>query len=184
MNWKINIKEIKFLILILVLFLLSCGKNKRLSNAEKIRILNEVFSDSVNSDLFFKKCTFLDIQITNPSAMLYEDLDNDTLIQFDSYPDYVARLLKEQDLNYINRQIIENEELKISGLEQYGYNFQKSQEKRNDADCYIAISKPLFNKKENKFYIIVREDGTLFELLFKKDKDKWFFDKQISYFIE
>lgn len=184
MNWKINIKEISFLALIFSLTFCGCNQKRNLSTDDKLKIISEVLSDTTNKELFFKKCTFLDIQISNPSVMIYEDLVNDTLIRFESYPLYVSKVLKEGNLEFLNEQIKGNKEFKIKNLKNYGFNFQAFGDEREESKCYVAISKPLFNKNEDAFYLIIKENGSQYEYVFIKENDKWKMNKKFGLAIE
>jgi hypothetical protein len=176
-NYKTIIKAIS-LIIILNFSLSSCEKKEKLSNEDKIKILAEVFSDKTNLTLFFKKCIFINIQITRPHSMFYNGID------YDSYNDYVSDVLKIEDANFVEQQINENRNLKINFLRNFDFKFQNLEEKKTNDNCYTMISKPLFNKSEDCFYIIIQENGSQNQYLFKKNSDKWVLEKKFGLAIE
>ena len=173
----INIKYISLLIFISYI-LVSCDTDKKHSNEDKIKILAEIFSDKTKPHLFFKKCIFINIQITKPHSMYYNGKD------YKSYDEYVSDILNVKDINFINQQIIENKNLKINSLTKLKFKFQNFEEKRTNGNCYVMISKPLFNKNEDCFYIIIQENGTQNQYLFKKNRNKWLLDKKFGLAIE
>jgi hypothetical protein len=173
----INIKNISLIIFISYI-LISCDTDKKLSNEDKIKILAEIFSDKTKPHLFFKKCNFINIQITKPHSMYYNGKD------YESYNEYVTEILNIKDTDFINKQIIENKNLKIKSLKKLKFKFQNFEEKRTNDNCYVMISKPLFNKNEDCFYIIIQENGTQNQYLFKKNRNKWVLDKKFGLAIE
>lgn len=177
MNYKTIIKVIS-LIIILNFSLSSCERKEKLSYEDKIKILAEIFSDKTNSSLFFKKCIFINIQITRPHSMYYNGID------YYSYNEYIAEVLKEKDTNFINQQIVDNKNLKINLLRKFDFKFQNFEEKKTNDNCYTMISKPLFNKNEDCFYIIIQENGNQNQYLFKKNEDKWLIEKKFGFAVE
>ncbi|CAM3908176.1 hypothetical protein ACFFVF_12630 [Flavobacterium jumunjinense] len=152
-----------------------------LSYDDKVNIIATVFSDSLsNPNLFYKQCVFLKEQITNPVGFDYVDPDSGYLTTFESYTEYVSEIFKEKDTTFISNQIVKNLKFKIIKLEKYGFKFQEHEAPQLDNLCYVSISKPLFNREENKFYIIVKSNYTTNEFLFKKDNETWKLDKKIG----
>lgn len=176
-NYKTIIKGIS-IIFFLSLTLSSCKVDKSLTNEEKISILSKIFSDSTKSDLFFKKCVFINMHITKPHNMFYDE------VFFESYTEYVAKVLNESDTQYFEQQIIKNQDLKIRELKQYGFKFQKLDDKKENTNCYVMISKPLFNKKEDSFYIIIQDNGNQYQYLFRKNGDRWVMTDKFGLAIE
>ena len=177
MKYKTNIKNIS-LILFLSNILLSCDDDKKLSNKDKIKILTEIFSDKTKPHLFFKKCVFINIQITKPHSMFHNGKD------YESYNEYVSEILNVKDTIFINEQIIHNKNLKINSLRNFKFKFQNFEDKKTNENCYVMISKPLFNKNEDRFYTIIQENGTQNQYLFKKNGNKWVVDKKFGLAIE
>jgi hypothetical protein len=177
MKYKTNIKIIS-LTLFLSYILLSCDDKKKLSNEDKIKILTEIFSDKTKPSLFFKKCIFINIQITKPHSMFYNGKD------YESYNEYVSEILNVKDIIFINEQIIHNKNLKINSLRNFKFKFQNFEDKKTKENCYVMISKPLFNKNEDRFYTIIQENGTQNQYLFKKNGNKWIVDKKFGLAIE
>ena len=173
---KTNIKNIS-LIFFLSYILLSCDVDKKLSNEDKIKILTEIFSKK-NPQLLFKRCIFLNIQITKPHSMFYNGKD------YRSYNEYVSEILNVKDTIFINEQIIHNKNLKINSLKNFNFKFQNFEDKKINENCYVMISKPLFNKNENRFYIIIQENGNQNQYLFEKNGNKWVVDKKFGLAIE
>lgn len=103
---------------------------------------------------------------------------------YDSYNEYTSVILNVKDTNFINQQIIENKNLKINSLKKKKFKFQNFEEKRTNDNCYVMISKPLFNKNEDYFYIIIQENGTQNQYLFKKNRNKWVVDEKFGLAIE
>ena len=175
-NYKKNMKGINVYIKFFVFSLLfySCSNNsKSLSYGEKVEIIAKVFSDSVsNPKTYFKNCIFLDIQITNPVGMDYTEPGLDSIVTYDSYTEYVSRIFNENDTLFVSNQIVKNREFKINKLREYGFKFQEYDAPKYDSLCYISISKPLFNKNEDKFYLIIKSYYTTNELIFKKHEKK------------
>ncbi len=173
----INIKYIGLMIFISYI-LISCDTDKKLSNDDKIKILTEIFSDKTKPRLFFKKCIFLNIQLTRPHSMLYNRKD------YKAYNEYISEILKVKDTIFISEQITNNKNLKINSLRNFNFKFQNFEDKKTNENCYVMISKPLFNKNEDYFYIIIQENGTQNQYLFKKDRNNWVVDKKFGLAIE
>jgi hypothetical protein len=173
----INIKNIS-LIIFIGYTLISCDTDKKLSNEDKIKILTEIFSDETKPRLFFKKCIFLNIQLTKPHSMFNNEKD------YKSYDEYVSEILNVKDTIFINEQITNNKKLKINSLRNFNFKFQNFEDKKTNENCYVMISKPLFNKNEDYFFIIIQENGTQNQYLFKKNRNKWVLDKKFGLAIE
>ena len=177
LKYNITIKHI-CLILFINFSLSSCEKREKISNEDKIKILAEIFSDETNPNLFFKKCTFINIQITKPHSMYYDE------INYQSYNEDVSEILNIKDTIFIKEQIISNKNLKLNSLRNFKFKFQNFEDEKTNENCYVMISKPLFNKDENSFYIIIQENGTQYQYLFNKNKNKWVLKKKFGFAIE
>ncbi len=169
----IRIKHIN-LIIFISYTLISCDTDKKIINDDKIKILTEIFSDETKHQLFFKKCIFLNIQLTKPHSMFYNGKD------YKSYNEYISEILKVKDTIFINEQITNNKNLKINSLRNFNFKFQNFEDKKTNENCYVMISKPLFNKSKDSFYIIIQENGTQNQYLFKKNRNKWVLDKKFG----
>ena len=177
MNYKKIIRIIS-LILVICYSSISCEAEKKLSESDKIKILSSIFSDEKSPELFFQKCLFINMQITKPHNMFYND------INFEPYIEYVSKVLNVNDTKYIEKQIIENKSLRIKNLELYNFNFQEFENKKKDNNCFVLISKPIFNKEEDSFYIIIQDNGNQHQYLFKKEASKWIMTKKFGFSME
>ena len=101
----INIKNFSLIIFISYI-LLCCDTDKKLSNEDKTKILAEIFSDKTKPHLFFKKCIFINIQITKGAsrqqkAALVRDVTDSLVTVLGKKPEHIHVVIQEiEDENW------------------------------------------------------------------------------------
>ncbi|NRD20904.1 hypothetical protein HNV08_12680 [Winogradskyella eckloniae] len=121
-----------------------------------------------------------------------------------TFPEVINHFFKENDTTFIINQIKENQVLDVFKLSKYGHNivdwskiryyddnFKEVRlvskdsilklETDNEKEGQLILYKPIFNKKLNKSYISMgyfMSHG--YELLYKKENNKWVLDKTVG----
>ena len=123
-----------------------------------------------------------------------------------TFPEFINSYFKSIDTTFIINQLKENESLDVYKLSEKGYNIvdwskisyydglkeiklvseDSIQKLRvdNEKKGQLMIGKPIFNKKRNKAYISMgyfMSHG--YELLYKKENNKWVLDKKIMEYV-
>lgn len=123
-----------------------------------------------------------------------------------TFPEFINSYFKSIDTTFIINQLKENESLDVYKLSEKGYNIidwskinyydgvkeiklvsedsiQKLRDE-NEKEGQLMLGKPIFNKKLNKAYISMgyfMSHG--YQLLYKKESNKWILDKTIMEYV-
>lgn len=157
-----------------ILFFNSCvNNNTRLSNEDKINLVYKVLSDSSNGGINYRKC-FLDTKyIAKASSFIYYDEIKDSIVKVNNEIDYYSLVLKENDKKFLNNQIEQNKSINIIDLNKTELKILSEELRNNDSICTIMLSNPLFNKNEDKFYLLIKENYQDYEYVFHKVGKEW-----------
>ncbi len=163
----------KIIFFIITIFIFSC-KNKNLNSLnsqEKLDILSKVLLDSSDNGINLSKC-FVDIEyLATPKTLFYPDSIRDSIYVLKDEIDYYKIILNEDDEIFLKKQILDNKNIDFSNLKRF--NFLSENQKGDNSICKIILSKPLFNKEEDKFYLLLDANEESHEYVFSKINNDW-----------
>ena len=182
---------IKFLSIILSITFLSCKRdNNRISDSFKLKVLNEILTDTTDLRLLdstnqliarFPFGSYWHIDTTKKAGR--------PTLEYISHSKYIGKRLNE-DTIYIKNQLKANKNFDLIQLKEYGFQIEDNSimlDSLKDGDIEVSaynlyfwdnvtsIFKPVFNRKKDELYLQIVRDNYEYYVILRKDKNgKWF----------
>lgn len=177
----------KIKIIIVTLFILfSCQKKqKTIDDNLSIEIIGSVFSSDENKIFDYKKCSIAKQYFPKRDYYVIMDTLNGDLYNVKTFNNYLTKILKIKDSSFVKKQLENGKHFSFKNLEKFKFKVYSSNINKDNKDCVVFLSPPIFNEKLNKFYIIIGKGSSSGEYLFTKDqKNKWSLKERISLTME
>jgi hypothetical protein len=186
----------KTISIISILLICSCkGPKKdavRISNEFKLEFLNEILSDTTELKILVSKKQLISNAGSGYMTPPFLPTDVKNLKNSISYTKFISDTLNIKDTIFVKQQRIDNAELDLNKLEDFGFKIfdLKSLLKRETpynsiielADSlnigtnnysYVKFSIPIFNKEKNLAYMRISQGSSGAALILEKENGKW-----------
>tara|TARA_R110001632_G_scaffold230106_2_gene367160 strand:+ start:563 stop:1075 length:513 start_codon:yes stop_codon:yes gene_type:complete len=168
-----------------------------ISDEFKLEFLNEILSDTTNLKIISNKEQLITFGKLIPGMMPLHPDGGKSISHFE----FIADSLEVKDVDFIKRQFEKNMEFDYMQLEKYGFrvfDLQKLRKNRGTFDLYdtlaemnkgfdsfyrTIITKPIFNEKKDKAYIMVNNFGGATYLL-KMENGVWKIKSEFHNYVE